>query len=79
MTPTRWGWLDFAYYEPDGSYPLTGDVNLDGQTDLIQIKSDGSAWVAYSKGDSFETPEYWGTPGFTFSGQNGTLPFYLKY
>lgn len=79
MTPTRWGWLNFVYYEPNGSYPLTGDVNLDGQTDLIQIKADGSAWVAYSKGDAFETPEYWGDPGFTFSRQNGNLPFYLKY
>ena len=75
----RWGWIGISYNESDGSYPLAADINADGKTDLIQVKPDGSAWVAFSLGDSFDNPEFWGFTGFRFSREDGWLPFYLNY
>jgi len=77
--PTRWGWLNFHYDEDQGYLPLLGDVNSDGLEDLIQITPEGDAWVAPSLGDSFGTPEYWGSPGFLYSRENGYLPFFLDF
>jgi len=77
--PERWGWLSFYYNEAQGYYPLLGDVNSDGKEDLIQITPSGDQWVAMSLGDAFDTPEQWGWLGFTFSRENGYLPFFLEY
>jgi hypothetical protein len=76
--PTRWGWLNFYYNEGQGYYPMLGDINSDGMDDLIQITPSGEVWVASSLGDHFDYPEYWGSPGFPFSRENGYLPFFLN-
>ena len=77
--PSRWGWINFFYDETQGYYPLLEDVNMDGRTDLIQITPTGEAWVAPSTGDAFDTPEYWGQPGFLFDRENSYLPLYFDY
>ena len=79
ITPSSWGFIDFVYNEKTGNYCLTADVNSDGRTDLIEIEQDGSAWVSFSQGNSFDVPEFWGNPGFHFSRNDGRLPFYLNY
>lgn len=77
--PTRWGWVNFYYNEEQGNYPILGDINSDGAEDLIQITPEGEVWVALSLGDVFDYPEYWGSPGFLFSRETGSLPFFLDF
>ena len=79
--PVRWGWLGFRYDEKNGFhgwYPLSGDVDNDGDNDLIQVTEYGDAWVALSSETTYEEPKRWAWLGYRFSrgsqGTHGALP-----
>jgi len=77
--PKNWGTICFYYNELNGWYPLTGDLNADGKTDLIQITPTGDPWMSLSNGSTFDPPERLCWIGFTWSRQKGSLPFFLGY
>jgi cell wall assembly regulator SMI1 len=47
--------------------PLVGDVDGDGDADLIQLSEYGDAWVAWSDGTAFRTATYCGNPSIVFA------------
>jgi len=71
--PTRWGWLGFQYSPSDGFYPLAADVDGNGLTDLVQITPFYETWVSLCNGSSFEAPQKWGGPGFSYNESTGLL------
>lgn len=80
-TPTRWGWLGFRYEESEtqyGHYPLIGDVDGDGDDDLIQVTEYTDAWTALANETMYDNPTRWGWIGFRFqrpmAGENGEIP-----
>ena len=76
--PSRWGWLGYSFRrgEPgqNGSIPLTGDADGDGNDDLIQITGYGDAWVALSEETRYGAPKRWGWPGFNYAPFDGLYP-----
>jgi len=71
------GSICFLYAPEERHYPLTGDVNGDFMTDLIQVTPYGDAWVALAKERIFAPPTRWGWLGFRYEeveGDNGYLP-----
>ena len=54
--PERWGVPGFCFSPLDGFTVLSGDVNGDNLTDIIQITPTGDPWVALSSGGSFDDP-----------------------
>ena len=70
---------EIRYCEDQGFYPVTADVNMDGKMDVIQYESRKDVIVHYSLGDQLDAPENWGNPNYSFSRDEGLLPFYLGY
>ncbi|MDK2973085.1 MAG: hypothetical protein PWP23_2840 [Candidatus Sumerlaeota bacterium] len=73
LAPEDWGTTGFhndpvrgvdSDGTPTGWWVLTGEINGDGLTDLIQINSFGEVWVATSNGTSFDGSVKNATIGF---------------
>jgi len=81
--PAFWGKTGFMYDEKNGYngwYPLSGDVDADGDDDLIQVTEYGDAWVcrSYAAYTKYLSSNRWGWLGYEFSransGEHGAIP-----
>lgn len=72
--PSRWSWLGFQYNPQKGVWPMTGDFNGDGKTDMLQLTTYSDVWVTLSDGASFQDPSNWGALGFHYDEAAGLYP-----
>lgn len=63
LNGSQWGNLGSALSTGDYSKYLTADVNGDGKTDAVYVETNGGLSVSLSKGQSFSTPQSWGSLG----------------